>query len=65
MVKVGTERVEINGSERSGWWRRQVSRHPRAVNASDETMAADLLDAEATAHSVAGSDTVYLLAGLT
>ena len=43
---------------------RQVSRHPRAVNTSDETVAADLLDAAATARAVAGSDTVYLLAGL-
>ncbi len=43
---------------------RQVSRHPRAVNANDETVAADLLDAQATASAVAGSDVVYLVAGL-
>ncbi|MCU0617281.1 MAG: NAD-dependent epimerase/dehydratase family protein [Gemmatimonadaceae bacterium] len=43
---------------------RQVSRTPRAVNATDETLAADLLDARATERAVAGSDVVYLVAGL-
>lgn len=43
---------------------RQVSRTPRKVNATDETLAADLLDARATADAVAGSDVAYLVAGL-
>lgn len=43
---------------------RQVSRHPRKVNPDDETMAADLLDRQATANAVAGSEVVYLVAGL-
>src|SRR5690606_26779920 len=43
---------------------RQVSRHPRAVNSSDETMAADLLDPQETASAVSGSTTAYLVAGL-
>jgi len=43
---------------------RQVSRHPRTVNATDETMAADLLDASAVDRAVAGSDVAYLVAGL-
>jgi len=43
---------------------RQVSRHPRRVNATDETVVADLLDAEATARAVAGSEVAYLVAGL-
>ncbi len=43
---------------------RQVSRHPRRVNTSDEAVVADLLDSEMTAHAVNGSDTVYLVAGL-
>lgn len=43
---------------------RQVSRHPMPVNPTDETVAADLLDADATARAVAGSETVYLVAGL-
>ena len=43
---------------------RQVSRHPRKVNPGDETVAADLLDAQAVARAVAGSDVVYLVAGL-
>lgn len=43
---------------------RQVSRHPRKVNPSDETMAADLLDASAVDRAVAGSDVAYLVAGL-
>ena len=43
---------------------RQVSRNPRKVNPNDETFGADLLDAQATADAVAGSDVVYLVAGL-
>ena len=43
---------------------RQVSRQPRKVNAGDDTWAADLLDAHATANAVAGSKVVYLVAGL-
>ena len=43
---------------------RQVSRHPKAVNASDELVAADLLDVKATAAAVAGSTVAYLVAGL-
>jgi nucleoside-diphosphate-sugar epimerase len=43
---------------------RQVSRNPRPVNPTDETMAADLLDADATARAVEGSEVAYLVAGL-
>ena len=43
---------------------RQVSRRPRRVNADDEICVADLLDARATASAVAGSEVVYLVAGL-
>src|SRR5262245_8734490 len=43
---------------------RQVSRSPKRVNANDELFSADLLDAKATADSVAGSTVVYLVAGL-
>lgn len=43
---------------------RQVSRHPKAVNESDELVAADLLNYDETEKAVAGSDIVYLLAGL-
>ena len=43
---------------------RQVSRHPRKINADDEAVAADLLDARATADAVAGSEVAYLVAGL-
>lgn len=43
---------------------RQVSRSPNQVNASDELVSADLLDAKATADAVAGSSVTYLLAGL-
>ncbi|MCY7301686.1 MAG: NAD-dependent epimerase/dehydratase family protein [Thermoleophilia bacterium] len=43
---------------------RQVSRSPKAVNLGDETFAADLLDAKATADAVAGSEVAYLVAGL-
>lgn len=43
---------------------RQVSRDPRAVTEGDELASADLLDAEATARAVAGSEVAYLVAGL-
>jgi nucleoside-diphosphate-sugar epimerase len=43
---------------------RQVSRNPRKVNPADETVVADLLDAQATANAVSGSEVVYLVAGL-
>jgi nucleoside-diphosphate-sugar epimerase len=43
---------------------RQVSRNPRRVNSGDETVAADLLDARATADAVSGSEVAYLVAGL-
>lgn len=43
---------------------RQVSRHPRQVNPTDETFAADLLDANAVSEAVKGSDVAYLVAGL-
>ncbi len=43
---------------------RQVSRSPKAVNPGDETFAADLLDAKATADATAGSEVAYLVAGL-
>ncbi|WP_168708582.1 NAD-dependent epimerase/dehydratase family protein [Hydrogenophaga sp. PAMC20947] len=43
---------------------RQVSRHPRAVKPTDQLLAADLLDAKAVSGAVAGSDVVYLVAGL-
>jgi len=43
---------------------RQVSRSPRAVNATDDLLSADLLDARATADAVAGSAVTYLVAGL-
>jgi len=43
---------------------RQVSRNPRKVNQTDETVVCDLLDAQAAANAVAGSEGVYLVAGL-
>ncbi len=43
---------------------RQVSRNPKKVNASDELVKADLLDYKQTENAVAGSEVVYLLAGL-
>ncbi|MDD3617957.1 MAG: NAD-dependent epimerase/dehydratase family protein [Desulfobulbaceae bacterium] len=43
---------------------RQVSRNPRRVNPTDEAVAADLLDARATARAVSGSEVAYLVAGL-
>jgi len=43
---------------------RQVSRNPKKVNVSDELFSANLLDYAQTQNAVAGSDVVYLLAGL-
>ena len=43
---------------------RLVSRTPRIVHPDDEVRSADLLDAEATAQAVAGSEVAYLVAGL-
>jgi nucleoside-diphosphate-sugar epimerase len=43
---------------------RQVSRNPRKVNPTDETFVADLLDGQAVVNAVAGSEVVYLVAGL-
>lgn len=43
---------------------RQVSRNPRKINPSDEIVKADLLNYSETERAVAGSDVVYLLAGL-
>jgi nucleoside-diphosphate-sugar epimerase len=43
---------------------RQVSRNPMKINATDEVMSADLLDYEQTEKAVAGSEVVYLVAGL-
>lgn len=48
----------------SGAKLRQVSRNPRRVSPTDETVSADLLDRDATASAVVGSDVVYLVAGL-
>ena len=43
---------------------RQVSRHPKKVNNTDQLMVADLLNSKATSEAVAGSEVVYLVAGL-
>lgn len=43
---------------------RQVSRNPKKINASDELVSADLLNYTQTEQAVAGSEVVYLLAGL-
>jgi nucleoside-diphosphate-sugar epimerase len=43
---------------------RQVSRNPRKVNETDELVSADLLNYAETEKAVAGSEVVYLLAGL-
>ncbi|OLY94002.1 Nucleoside-diphosphate-sugar epimerase [Cnuella takakiae] len=43
---------------------RLVSRNPKKVNASDNLLSANLLDAAAVSKAVAGSDIVYLVAGL-
>ena len=49
---------------RAGRRIRQVSRHPAAVQAGNELITADLTDAQATTSAVAGSEVVYLVAGL-
>lgn len=43
---------------------RQVARTPARVNDDDELVAADLLDAAATADAIKGADVAYLVAGL-
>ena len=43
---------------------RLVSRRPQKVHATDELVAADLLDPEAAARATAGSETAYLTVGL-
>ncbi|MEO6133641.1 MAG: NAD-dependent epimerase/dehydratase family protein [Ginsengibacter sp.] len=43
---------------------RLVSRHPKKVNDSDEIFEADLKDQESVNRAVAGSEVVYLTAGL-
>ena len=43
---------------------RQVSRHPKKVNATDELFTADLLDAHTVSEAVKGSEVAYLVAGL-
>lgn len=43
---------------------RLVSRSPRPLASATETVSADLLDAAATDRAVAGSEVVYLVAGL-
>ncbi|MDX1669038.1 MAG: NAD(P)H-binding protein, partial [Limnobacter sp.] len=43
---------------------RVVSRDPKPVNPSDQTLSANLLDPEQTSAAVAGTDVVYLTAGL-
>ena len=43
---------------------RQVSRHPKKVNTTDEVFPADLLDAQAVSEAVKGSKVAYLVAGL-
>ncbi|MBL7850512.1 MAG: NAD-dependent epimerase/dehydratase family protein [Cyclobacteriaceae bacterium] len=43
---------------------RQVSRNPAPVNATDEVMRADLLNAEEVRKAVEGSEVTYLVAGL-
>jgi nucleoside-diphosphate-sugar epimerase len=43
---------------------RQVGRNPRKVNPTDETVVADLLDAQGTTNAVSGSEVAYLVAGL-
>jgi nucleoside-diphosphate-sugar epimerase len=43
---------------------RLVSRHPKKVNATDELVTADLLNAQQTDEAVKGSSIVYLTAGL-
>jgi nucleoside-diphosphate-sugar epimerase len=43
---------------------RLVSRNPKSVNANDELVHADLLNAQAVADAVKGSEVVYLTVGL-
>lgn len=43
---------------------RLVSRHPRAINASDQLVPADLTDTRQVDVAVAGSEVAYLVAGL-
>jgi nucleoside-diphosphate-sugar epimerase len=43
---------------------RQVSRNPKKVSATDETMSADFLNYDQTEKAVAGSEVAYLMAGL-
>ncbi len=43
---------------------RLVSRKPRKIHDTDELFPADLMDTEATARAVEGSETVYLTVGL-
>ncbi len=43
---------------------RLVSRTPKKVNATDELVSANLLDTDETQKAVAGSEVVYLTAGL-
>ena len=43
---------------------RLVSRHPVKVHDTDQLLSADLMDADATARAVAGSDIAYLTVGL-
>ncbi len=43
---------------------RQVSRHPQREFLTDEIVTADLTDAAATTSAIAGSDVVYLVAGV-
>lgn len=42
---------------------RLVSRHPKKVNATDEILSADLLNAEEVNRSVLGSTVVYMTTG--
>ena len=50
---------------RQGQRIRLVGRHPILVQPTDELMTADLTNAQATFKAVAGSEVVYLVAGLT
>lgn len=43
---------------------RLVSRHPKKINETDEIFPADLTDKESVSKAVAGSEVVYLTAGL-
>lgn len=56
---------ELAGALRSHTDRiRLVSRNPKALEPSDETLAADVLDSRAVSDAVAGSDVAYLVVGL-